>query len=192
LKKSKVLSKTYTGLIILSLWGCSSPPPSQKTEEKRNSSPTLGWSANEYSIKLKGKIKKGACEEFKNLLSTNIKNLVLDSVGGSAREALCIAETMRKHAFQKSTVHGVCFESCALYLFLASPTRMIKKGLVGFQGKGDPEFLKGLGIRLEPTSELLIPKKKTFAQAGIQNVQGTQNLGLMKKLKAQGLRFTYK
>ena len=116
--------------------------------ENKNLSDSSRWSSKDDTIYFSGSIVEGDCEEFKRSIPAYIKHLTVNSQGGLVSESLCIANEMEKRKFLKTTVDGVCFSSCANYLFLASPRRVIKKGIVGFHGnltalvKEKPELLK--------------------------------------------------
>ena len=92
------------------------------------------WTVKENVISFTGNLVKGDCDKFKALLTPETKTLAVRSQGGLVNEGLCIAEAMKDNNFEKTIVGGVCFSSCANYLFLGSPERIIQSGLVGFHG----------------------------------------------------------
>lgn len=86
-------------------------------------------------LNFQGNIIDGDCERFKAAINSHdVMSLVVNSQGGSVRESLCIADLLKIKKIDKLIVRGVCWSSCANYLFLGVKDRTIERGTVGFHG----------------------------------------------------------
>lgn len=91
--------------------------------------------ANNESLNFNGNIIAGDCDRIESKLKVNkINELIVNSQGGLVSEGLCISSLFKKYNIRKVIVSGVCWSSCANYLFLAGNERIIRKGTVGFHG----------------------------------------------------------
>lgn len=146
-------------IILLALLGCTIIPKKiplksdggwkEIFESSTNADPKdpSRWTVSDGSISFHGNLVQGDCDKFKTLVTAETKTLIVRSQGGPVSEGLCIAQAMKKNNFAKTIVSGVCFSSCANYLFLGSPSRIIQSGVVGFHGninalvKQNPEMI---------------------------------------------------
>lgn len=127
------------------------------------------WIQKNDDIMFTGTLIEGDCERFKKIVTLkSSQTLVVNSQGGLVSEGLCIADEMQKSIFLKTIVDGVCFSSCANYLFLASKEREIKSGIVGFHGnlsaltQEKPQLLGPKGTNVENLKSVLGQEQKFF------------------------------
>ncbi len=85
------------------------------------------------TLRLAGNLSAEDGLKFRAAIDDKIRELVVDSGGGSVAAGLEIAEVILNRKL-KVTVEGVGFSSCANYLFSVAPIREIRNGLVGYHG----------------------------------------------------------
>lgn len=126
------------------------------------------WRVTDGRLEFSGQLVKGDCDRFRETTAPGIRALKVNSVGGDAFEGLCIAGEMRKRGFTETVVAGLCLSSCANYLFLASPRKVIERGLVGYHGnitallRQDPQNA-GLRAQLEKSGMKKAERDKMLA-----------------------------
>lgn len=87
------------------------------------------------SIIFQGHILEGDCSRVRTVFEKNkIDSFVVNSQGGLVSEGICIAKLFKEYNLPKVTVNGVCWSSCANYIFLAPEIKEIRRGTVGFHG----------------------------------------------------------
>jgi hypothetical protein len=109
---------------------------------------------NEKTVKIVGRINSGFAERFAKLDLRKIELVILDSEGGQTSEALAIAEKIERYKLD-ILVDGVCFSSCANYLFVSGRKKSSTIGsLVGFHGGHS-----NIGSRKGESVESLVSRK---------------------------------
>ena len=109
------------------------------------------WTASSpNTINLKGIIENGDAQELALLLTKNVTNIVVDSLGGNAEEGLKIGELLVKQGVNVE-VTGVCVSSCANYIFTSGKRKILSEGIVGYHGNilasitvGRDQFIESL------------------------------------------------
>lgn len=136
----------YTFFVILT--ACSSLPPKPQASEFKDFWNGVGARSllNEPSdpnrlrlenanLIFEGSIIAGDCDRIEKILNKiSVSTLVVNSQGGDVDEALCIAKRLRLSEIRKTVVRGLCWSSCANYLFLGAQEKIIERGVVGFHG----------------------------------------------------------
>lgn len=90
---------------------------------------------DEETLKFEGKIANDSAKDFEEAMKKikTLKNLILNSGGGSTRAGIAIGlrlSTIRPKVY----VRGICASSCANYLYTAGSEKFIDYGWVGFHG----------------------------------------------------------
>lgn len=91
--------------------------------------------AEESSLVIEGSLVDGDCDRVKaKLESFEAVRVIVNSQGGLVSQGLCITRALTEKGLNKVSVRGVCFSSCANYIFLGAKDRVIERGVVGFHG----------------------------------------------------------
>lgn len=121
------------------------------------------WEVKANKLYLNGNIIEGDCKRVEKLLSPNIDELVVNSQGGDVSQSICISNKIDElSSIAIVNVEGLCWSSCANYLFLGRKTRVINNGSVGFHGNFTALF--NSSIPIQNLNSLAINKKLTESQ----------------------------
>lgn len=83
---------------------------------------------------INGKFKKGDNSAV-DLLDESIKKVIISSKGGDVEVALSLANKMLDLNVEEVEVDGVCYSSCANYIFMAAKNkRVTEESFLGFHG----------------------------------------------------------
>lgn len=119
------------------------------------------WSLQDkHTLRLDGPIEKSDIARFNELMSKDIKTLIVNCGGGDVLAAIPIAVKMQRRKIN-ILVDGICASSCANYLFIAAQNKRVPEGsLVLFHGGITP---------------MLVPKDQ-ISEAMIQAGAGTEEI----------------
>lgn len=93
-----------------------------------------GWERlDETTLAYKGPIRDGTAEEMASMVDDDVTTLVITSRGGRVSSGVRMGELVIEHDLDV-IVERYCLSSCANYVFLASESKIIRKGVVGFHG----------------------------------------------------------
>lgn len=92
------------------------------------------WSRVDRStLKFEGLIEPGEYAKFSDAYDGNVRELIVNSDGGSAEDGLKIGLALAADDLKVAVV-GHCLSSCANYLFVGGRRRELRGGIVGFHG----------------------------------------------------------
>ena len=161
-------------LLVMSVWllfpaaACSSPVPAQNANPntaeliEAPSPPAEGAAAylsvEGSTVVMNGELDDGFYERFLSLVNgreDEVATLRVNSGGGITDEGLKLGLWIFQHNIDV-VVDGLCFSSCANYVFTAGRNKTIMAGaIVGWHGseQQDEHIARGLGVSLEELLE---------------------------------------
>jgi hypothetical protein len=123
---------------------------------------------NDTTLSFSGAISLGEFERFRRAYKRGIKELIVDSPGGSTFEAIEIGTVIYRDKLDIK-VEGKCLSSCALYFFLPAKKKTLKNGLVGFHGS------VGVTQELYP-EDFYNPSNENLALLGLSKKEAVEKL----------------
>lgn len=85
------------------------------------------------TLSFKGPIESSEFDKFKQVFSSDITKIIVDSGGGDAEVGLAIGGLIAKADIDVE-VQGICMSSCANYIFTAGRNKILNRGIVGYHG----------------------------------------------------------
>lgn len=144
----------------------------EKTYSDMSESSCVGicqWTrVSSTQLRFEGVIKPGSESEFKEKVNEDVREIILNSGGGSVRVALEIAKEIERRNLNV-TVNDFCISSCANYLFLAGKVKRIN-GLVGFHGSvGALNDYNCTKKQSDTACKIMLDEQYFFKRTGISN-----------------------
>lgn len=150
----------------------------------------------DFALVFEGTLTEGDCDRVKGKLEqTKVDRLIVNSQGGLVSEGLCIAELLSAKGIKKVVVKGVCWSSCANYLFLGAEEKMIDRGTVGFHGNSIALMKKGgvLGIIQKfSTGVDLMKRDRITLRSYLSRAKSSDPLSIEERAILQKMSKTYK